>query len=266
MQPVKEEPKFIYQGTSQDIMLPDGRIVTVRETDGDDDDLLSRLGDVLTGENIFHLLASITLNDQLLGRRPTIEDIKAWPSNNKLYLVFKQRLMNHGNVLKFHHTCQADSCSDYINSVAREYNDDLEQFDGDLANEEWESKNLFAIRKYKKGATESVEFKTASGKELRFKILTSILEKKGLETNEDNTSRNTKLVVRELEIKVKEKWLRVHKFNIFSSKEASEVRAKVIEYDNPFEPVIKFKCVNCKQPYQLPLFSIPTFYFPEDMI
>lgn len=241
-------------------------MVTIRETNGEDDDILSNLGEILKGHHVNNFIANIVMEDKKLNRKPTVEDIIKWPTNNKNYVLFKQRLINHGNDLKFQHKCPNVNCKNYLEDKVQRLEDTIDKFDGNLADEKYVPKNSFSIRKYKPGNDVMVEFETSSNKKFRFKILTGELEQNELEIDEGSISRNTKLLIRELELFNKNSWSRLENFRSIPSREMKEVRQKVIDMDPTFDPIINFNCPSCKAPYQLPLFQIPNFYFPEDMI
>lgn len=250
----------IFMGKETNITLPTGRVITIRETNGDDDELLSKVGDAQTGDNVYNFLASIITMDKSTGKKPLVEDIMGWPINDKYYVLFKQRIINQGPQLKFPHECSKTSC----NHIA-EYEEDLDLLDKDLSAPN--TGGELGAKRYPNGNKLSIEFELTSGKKLKYKILTGILEKKQLDIAPDEVTKNTRLSIRELEIKGEGgEWKLVTHFGQFSSKEMNEIRNHVNYNDPAFDPITTFSCPKCSQKYVLPILSLPSFYFPEETI
>jgi hypothetical protein len=253
-------PLFI--GKTTDIKLPSGRIVKIRETNGDDDELLSSLNASLDGSNTYNFLSAIILNDSFLGRRPMPDDIKEWHINDKYVLLFKQRIFNHGFELKFKSTCDNEKCLQ-----ENIFTEDLKQWDIDLdkvdKNTQYKSKS---IKPYPMGAAKEVEFVISSGKKLKYEILTGELEKDALELKD--ATKNSPLVIRRLKIENKGEWIRVSHFAGFSSKEMSEIRSNIKLNDEQFDPMVHFTCPNpqCGKQNSVSLFAMGAFFYPEEMI
>lgn len=269
MKAVVQETGPIFYGQEREIVCPSGRVLTIRETNGEDDEILSRLSDANTGDNVYKFLASITLMDSFLKKKPLFKDVQQWPSNDKFGLLFKQRLINHGDILNFETTCPNDRCVDHLgNRTKTPYQEDLKKaFDDDLANPQYDGtspKNRLSLYKY--GDAKEHVFTISSGKTLRYKILTGELEKMQLAMPLDATTRNTKLIIRELSLMLKNEWVLLTTFHALSSREMSEVRSEIDKGDTTFDPEVEVTCPKCKLQYTIPLFSIPTFYFPEPMM
>jgi hypothetical protein len=269
MQPqVNTEILPIFQGEKHTIYLPSGRVVIVRETNGDDDDTLSRLADS-DGNSVFNFLANIVMHDQYLNKKPLVEDIMGWHASDKYYLLYKQRLINRGSKLEFQHECQNDKCPtnqpSFLDSKAITYEQDLNMYDGNLADADYKPKNSQPV-KYPKGKDLEYEFTISSKKRFKVSILTGLLEKIQLEQPVGSLSKNSILTARNLSVWDKSQWVPVKFFGAFSSRELSEVRGLVRDNDPLFDPMVSFNCQYCKQPYNVPLLAIPVFFWPEDMV
>lgn len=261
MNPVIEESPLVHLGQTKKVTLPSGKQVTIRETNGEDDDIISRVADASDGSNILNFLASIIMTDHNLGRKPVVAEIAEYKANDKYYLVFKQRLMNHGPELEFEYTCQNPKCK-----KTHKYEEDLRELDGDLSDPEYKPKHIASVKKYPQGDKAEIEFITSSGKTIRYKILNSLLEKKQLDMPQNNLSKNTMLLAREIELFIKQEWVLQTYFGAFTSREMGEIRKHVTINDDAFDPHTEFECYHCKQPYSLPILSLPAFYYPADMI
>lgn len=258
---------LVFTGQEHEITLPTGRVITLRETNGDDDELLSRLKDAKSGDSVFNFLANITNMDSIVKKKPLVSDLMGWPVSDRYYALFKQRVINQGPLLKFDFICQTPDCpTQRDGEKAQEFEYDLNEFDGDLSNSEYKPSLITQVKKYPLGSTKQIEFETSSKKKLRYKILDGILEKKTLDEPADNRHKNSHLYLRELEIFSGGSWILLTHFKMFPSREMSEIRRHVDDHDPFFQPSVKFTCPTCKTPYSIPLFDIPVFYWPEERI
>lgn len=243
----------LYKGLTKQITLPSGRVVNIRETNGDDEELLSEATSVMDGTNIAIFLQSILLPED--GRAYTTDEIEDWPINDKYGLIFKQRLFNHGFELKFSHSCTVKTCKQTDN-----YTEDLKQFDADLSDDKLILKPQ-QIFPYKAGSKPVIEFTLTSGKKMKFSILTGKHEKNSLEITQQ--TKNAPLKLRELEVEIQGVFTPVLHFAGFSTREMAEIRSKVTEFDSFFDPKVEFSCSKCNQLYVISLMSMPTFFYPE---
>ena len=251
----------LFNGSTTEITLPSGRVVKIRETNGDDDEVLSSMNTSSDGSNFYNFLASITLNDSFINKKPSANDIKHWPINDKYGLIFKQRLFIHGKELNFRATCTEENCKHEAT-----YHEDLSQWDNDLTQEEKEDIPSIALHRYPNGNQQELEFTISSGKKLKYSILNGILEKRALELKD--ATKNSPIIIRNLHIFNKGEWIPVKHFAGFSSKEMIEIRRHIKTNDRQFDPIVTFACNNplCRKEYSVSLFSIGDFFYPEEMI
>lgn len=252
----------MFVGHRLNLKCPDDRVVQIRETNGNDDAILSNLADLTTGDNFYKFLSDITMEDSLLGKKPTVQDTCNWPVNTINYVLIQQRIFNHGPLLEFTKTCQNPKCK-----KSTDFEQNLEEYVGNGAEDVFTREPTpELIKPYPMGADPMVEFQTSSGKKFRFKILTGELEKRALEAGADDAHQNTKLLMRELEVYNAGAWLPLTSFHGISSREMSEIRANVNKYDPTFSPMVDCSCPKCGNPSFEPLFTIPGFYFPVPKI
>lgn len=265
MQPVRTEDPIVFLGQERKVTLPSTNVVTIRETNGDDDETLSQLTASQDGSNFINFLANIITHDENLGRKPLVADIMEYPIADKYYLMFKQRIINHGDILNFETKCQNPGCKDdQDNPRVFPVEQELNEFDGDLSDPNYKPQD-FQVRAYPKGTARVVEFKSSKNY-FRVKILDTIGERKSLSIPDAAVNRNLPLTLRELEIKTPNGWELVTTFGRFSSKEMKEIRVAVAELESTFEPVVRIQCPYCKTNNVFHLLQIPAFYFPEDGI
>lgn len=266
MQAITKPEAPIYLGREASFYCPDGRQVTIRETNGNDDEILSQISNSTNGDNIVFFLTDITLQDTVAGKKPTVEDILNWPSRTKWYVLFKQRIHTHGKMLEFDRTCPNEKCGETYPNVI-----DLEEdYDNDLTPgsdkyvQTADPTNRITLFEGKDHT--EIQFRTSSGKEFKFKILTSLLERAALALPETALTQNYKLKIRELQVRQEDAWIPVTNFHAYSSREMGEIRAYIKKFDPEFEPIAKCKCPKCGWPENVPLFNIGNFYFPVPKI
>lgn len=264
MQPLRPETPIIFLGQEHEVTLPSGNVVRIRETNGDDDEILSRLGAAQDGSNIINFLTNITEHDSALGRKPHSGDLMEWPLADKYYLLFKQRLLNHGNLLKFQHKFENSKHELDANPVT--FEQDVAEFDGNLADPLYKPSTPHQPKKYPYGNQREVEYTTSSGVQVKWKILNTILENKQLSMPLESTNRNSALTIRELSVFNKGEWVRLTTFGMFSSKVMSELRTEVGKSDPSFNPIVDVVSPNSGTRDSIPLIAIPDFYFPEGQI
>lgn len=262
MQAPNEQSQLIplFIGKTTQIHLPSGRVVTIKESSGDDEDILSNLEANDDGSAIPNFLSSITTMDSEIKRRPLPEDIMNWGVTDKYALLFKQRIFNYGDSMSFKNICSKESCK-----AETKYTEDLRIFNTDLSNRLAEPVNSNALIVYPNGLNKEIEFVSASGKKFKYSILDGHLEKAALAITQ-NSTKNTLLVTRNFSVLDKEDWIILKHFGSLSAKEAGECRAHVKRNDPQFYPMISYTCPKCGSPYQTPLFSMQDFFYPVEMI
>lgn len=255
-----ENNDSIFTGLETTVTLPDGNIVTIRETNGEDDAVISKTSNMSDGTNIHNFLAGIITKNKAkkFEDKTTTSDVASWPVNCIYYLVYKQRLINHGKELKFKTDCP--NCND---GIEHEYEDDISGFDNEKTVDS-NAGGTFAIKPYPQGLKRVIELTTSRGKTLKYKILTGELQKVQLDAPSDALNKNTKILIRDLEIYENGQWVKVKYFGNFSSKEMREIRENIEINDYSFDPIIIYKCPKCQNSFKKPLFAISSFYWPEE--
>lgn len=246
------DSKLALVGETKTIELPSTRKVIIRETNGDDEEVLSKVSGILDGSNVCNFLAGIIIEDLGTKQKPSPGDIAEWLLADKYYLLYEQRIFNQGNELVFEHKCLNDSCSKH---KPQEYIEDLSLFEP--------NKETF---KYPLGAALERELSLPSGKKIKYKLRTGIFERKSLDVPDSNLNKNTDLINREIQLFSQSKYLNLFNFKDFSSREMAFIRTDIRKHDLDFAPTVSFKCNYCGTPYSLGLLALPAFFYPEGTI
>lgn len=236
--------------------VPSGKVWEIRETTGEDEGILSNIASAINGTNVNNFLANIIVGPTKI----LAEDIMSWPVNDKYVLLFKWRVRNLGFEFIFRDTDPNDKKKRMV-----EYTEDLADVDSDLSQTEAQ-RNPNKMFKYPMGENTHVEFDLENKKRFRFKILTGIEERAADDLPKDSTNKNTPLLVRNLEIWKGQKWEKVTNFLHVTSREMREIRSAIEKNDRTWEPIVTVMNPHTNTPRAFPLFSMPTFFFPEETI
>ena len=251
-----------------------GLTVTIREHNGQDDDVLSNVSE--PSESIqaqTNYLAGIIQEIRLPDGqtfKPSdgdiwVERIKKLKSPDRYYILIASRIfsMGHELVFKFapgNKTCKSTACP-FAKEV--DVTEDLRIF----MLEKGEPKDS-SVKHYSHphGSKDSIEFITNSGKKLRYYFANSETDMYYMKL--DRTSINDDIRARGLEMETsKDKWEKVNNFMSFTSMDMKEIRSHILKNDPEWLPMIYIKCstTGCNQEYSLPVTHIRDFFYPVMM-
>lgn len=249
-------------------IIPTGEEITIRETNGEDEDVISRVGDASNGASINKYISRIIRGTNIPGKTSMSElDVKNWPLANKYFTLLKSRLQNAGNLLVFEFTCP--HCS-YKHPTP--FEEDLSIYDWDLSKgnpPEDDPHSATRIRKYPMGGQTEFKYTLTSGREISFELLSGKSEEYSLNKRREDISKNDELRSRKLKFKSEQgEWVEVENFRTFSTKEMSQIRGLVNKVDISFNMESTITCQNprCGIISTVPLIAIPAFFFPTEQI
>jgi len=260
-------------GATKEVLLPSGFKVTIREQNGEDDDVVSRVANNGDGTAINKFLSNIiTKNDSLEHGKYTSEnDIKLWKLKDKYYLLLASRLFSLGGEMKFEYTCPQPECQKptVLEELLQRYDWPLDKEIPKEGDENYEDfiRDFYApyvVTRYPNGAETHKEFILSSGLPVRYKYLDGIGEKSILDKSKGNISKNDELTARDFSIKKGEKWQKVTNFAMFSARLMQEIRANVKKNDSQFEISSDIHCQHCDNLNTVSLISLPNFFFPDE--
>lgn len=245
-------------GNTLSFTTPSKFQVQIRETNGEDDETISKLKNAMDGTSIDKLLAGIILDNSKTKSRLSPEEIMKWRNNDRYYTIFKSRLFSLGSEITYSHKCTG--CG-----KTKDWDEDLTQYDRDFSKPDKESDNKFKyqVQPYPDDKLEA-EFSISSGKKFKYMYSNGEVEKSLLDIDKNEISMNTKLTVRKLSWWNEDKWMPLSSFRNFSSKEMTEIRKEVGKDDN-FEAVSECKCPSCGVTDKISLMLQPGFFFPGEI-
>ena len=237
----------LFTGKTKKIILPSSKEITIRESNGADDELISTIADVATGDNINKFLASVIIMDEDLGRAPTVPETQDYKDADRWATIFHQRILTRGNELVFSYVCSSKNCRHKF-----ELTEDLSLLES-------------SIPSYPNKKATQVEILISSGKRFIFDILTEKHIKKQLGVNVNGENKNLPLTIRNIrQLDGLNSDKNLIYFGAYSSREMSEIRAAIKKAEAEFNPRVEIKCPNCGSDESQLLFSIPDFFWPGE--
>lgn len=245
-------------------MLPSGFTVTLREQTGEDEDILSRLGDVESGTSFNNFLSNIIIGSSLEGKtRFTPEDIAQWPTEDKYQAILFSRIFSIGKELTFNHICENKSCNKHKTPLEV----DLSIYDWDLSTGNPPEDTPFLNHKprlHPDGTMSSFDHITSWGMAIRYGRLTGVSELKAHNKKRADISRNDELRSRNLAYKLPNgEYQLITNFRMFNAKQMKELRHVVLGRDSNQDWSTDCECSKCGKTEQIIILSIPDFFFPS---
>lgn len=236
--------------------------VTIREQDGGDDDIISKVKDATDGSAINKFVSGLILNCSITPNngKPSPNDVLKWKLRDKYYVMYKSRIFSLGADLFYYHECSNPECKQ-----KSPYEEDLSIYDNDFDNPVEEGSE-YRVLPYSDGDKLKAEFTTRNGFQIRYNYLNGLAEKKLLKINKDEISKNTELLIRDIEWCRDEKWQPLQNFKVIPALDMQDIRTHVKKNDTPFEAISECICPYCKTVDKISLLSLPDFFFPQETL
>lgn len=262
----KEKAIDMFNGQTKELILPSGYKVTIREQNGNDDDILSNKHLAEDLSNIDHFLSSLIINTNLpfaKGNRLSPGDIPNMVLRDKYYIIFASRVHSIGSELKFSFDWGKNSGGKIT------YTEDIGNYIWDFSKpfpqEGEEGYNPYAIEPYEDNPYELKEIELSSGKLLRFNFLNGFSEKELLKEPIERQSRLSEIRARNLQQKLEDGWKKVENFTFFSKKDMTELNFIINNLDSPFNGLTDIENPKTKDVIQYPLIKAESFLYPEEI-
>lgn len=255
-----------HEGKRLTFTAPSGRKFTIREQNGDDDDILSAINPKNQEENLDNInlfISAIVTHDFLNNKNYLpLNGAQALILKDKYYILLKSRIHSNGPELVYEVDCRNKGCG-----FKMEATENLIEYDADFSKPYEANGFKFQITPHSAGNDEYRELTLSSDKKIRYKYMTGLAEQKVLEItkNETRIGRNLELIARSIEVQVGTLWQPLSTFNIFSSPEMGEIRKDITEHDKQWNMVSEIKCPQCNTVDHLPLTALSSFFYPSEI-
>lgn len=259
----QERLKELY-GDVLTVTTPSGHIVTIREQNGEDDDILSNAKGVLDGSSTNRFIAGLIVDTDITSSGLfSVEDARNLRLADKWFIMLSSRIFSLGQFLKFNYK--------WVDGLEVEYEEDLGLYIWDYSAveampfPELGETNYFPQRipPSKTGKQKSREITLNSGKVIKYSFMDGHAEKWLMSLSEEQQSVNTELLARKLELRMESGWVKVENFKSFSPRDMMEIRKDVQEYDPAISLITELvhPINNTKVDY--PLIASTDFFFPR---
>lgn len=246
---------------TKDVLLPHGLRITIKEHNGEDEDVLSRLGDVDEGISYSKFLSRIITGSNIPDKQNfTTDDINEWPEASKYVALVESRILSIGDMLDFKLKCQDAKCgheSPYSVDL-KEYSHDLSQGNPSPDDPHYSSKpKLFLDYREKYSAT------MKDGKEITWTPLTSLSGMKLTKKERDDINHGDAFRIRNLTYKAENgEVITITNFRMFTARQMAEIRGLIKEKEFDYDLTAYCKCDKCKKINTIAIFNLHDFFFP----
>lgn len=244
-----------------EFMTPAGYMYSIREQNGNDEDILSNPLDVQNLMNLTKFIQAIVVDTNFTAnRRLTIEDADRIPLNDRYCILFKSRIFSLGEEVDFEYDWGTQDIGKQI------YGQDLNEMLFDYSQEPTEkilAEKPNAIPYYpEQNKLVDYEVVTSSGKSVLFDLLTGAGERFLVTLPVEKQTRNAALLARNLRLLVDGKWEKVENFSIFSVRDIAEIRKAIFEHDPVFDGNTDVEHPNIPgRVEKYPIMLSPTFFY-----
>lgn len=251
-------------GKLRQFIAPSGYSYTLREQNGEDDDILSNPVTSRDLTNLSIFISSIVVDtDRTKSGKLTVEDAFDLPTNDRYAILFNSRIHSLGESVEFTYDWGPK------NGGKVEYEQDLNEFLFDYQFEPTEEElasKPHAVPYYPMGKTDrDIAFTTTSGKKILFDLLNGHGESLFVGLPVEERTKNKELVVRNLRLEVNGKFEKVQRFNLFSVKDMQEIRKEVRTCDPNFTGLTDIENPISHQKVLINISEIPNFFYPGEI-
>lgn len=241
-----------------EVTLPDTSKVTIRLQNGNDEDILSRVGDAQKSTNIAKYLSSIIVEPKL-----SWEDINKWKVSNKYYLLVASRVFNFGAEFMFNQEIEYNG-SKLTQNFTEDLSKFLVNFDDPENIEKVTKENPLVCKPYKLENASFREFTLSNGRKVKYDLLTGEGELKISKIKQEDIRINDVLRARNLSVFNNDKntYEIVSDYGTLSSKELLEIRKDVQEYDYQYGMEMELELPDGNK-MQVSMIQYPEFFFPQ---
>lgn len=250
-------------------VAPSGTEYTIREQNGQDEEVLTNMGEIKKGMNINNFLYGIIMKSSKKASKLSMEEILSIPLLDRSCILIQSRIFSIGENLEFTFQWPNNQNPDKPREFEYELNLHEYLFD-DYSNPEAITEEMlldkpkgipfYPIRQEEKYYT----FDLRSGKKIRFHLADGHSEMYIMKLSEDQKTRNTDLIMRGLELNVDGKWEKVFNFSLFSTKDMRELRKHVNSIDPSADLTTYVEDPETGASDEIPIMGLVSFFFPEE--
>lgn len=242
---------------------PSGRLFEIREQNGEDEEIITNPVDSKNLMNLTKYISAIVIKTNATkSGRLTIEDALKLPLLDRYCILFNSRIFSLGEEVEFTYK--------WDNKDSVTYSQDLREFLFDYAilptEQEMEEKpNAIPYYPGRKGEdgftlmqyTEELN----SGKVIQFELMDGEKESQMVQLSPSKLTRHSTLLLRNLKLKVDDKFEKVENFSLFSSRDMAEIHRLVNTVDPIFHGYTQIENPETGNMMDYPIMAAPDFFY-----
>lgn len=254
---------------------PSGHTYTIREQNGQDEEVLTKVSDVKNIMNITKFIQGLILSSS---RKPdsrglTVDEVLALPVLDRYAIIFQARIFSIGEILEFTYDWHREDGSVDKLEFEQDLNDFLLPYDR-ILNKDIEEEEFKALLDQKPdaipmypvpGQEKGIELTLESGKRIKFDLLDGNAERYAVRLSDEQNTRNAEFLARNLRLEVEGNWDKVQNFSLFSRKDMMEMRRYIRAVDPTFQATTDLTHPTTGETIKYPILGNPAFFFPEDV-
>ncbi len=255
-----ENQNVVFSQQTHQFITPSGYSFTIREQNGEDEDILSNPKDSRNLMNLHKFISSIVVDTDFTdNHRMTVNDSLNLPYLDKYAILMNSRIFSMGNDITFGYKWDGDK-DDTL------YEEDLSNFlfsdYSQTPSEEELDAKPDAIPYYPKGKqVKDLCVTLSSGKVIYFDLLNGVGEQFILNLPEDKQTRNAELMARNLKLVVDGNPEKVTNFRSFTVKEMAEIRKYITAYDPTWLGTTELENPKTGEKIPFPIMAAKSFFY-----
>lgn len=245
---------------TKEFISPSGRSFTIREQNGEDENIISNPVDAKNLMNLTKFISAIVVNTNVTANgKLTVKDALDLPLLDRYCILLQSRIFSLGDTLDIPYVWPGDKTPvTYSEEVSNYLFSDYSSIPSD---EELDSKP-YALPYYpdfNKLTDRQVTLST--GKIISYDLLNGHGEQYIMSLPEAKQTRNSELLARNLKVEVNGVMEKVHNFSNFTAREMAEIRSIVKTYDPVFQGLTELENPSTGEIVMYPIMASSTFFF-----
>lgn len=241
-------------------VAPSTKSYTIREQNGEDEDILSNPRDVSNMMNITKFISAIVVKtDATTSGKLTIKDALALPLLDRYCILIQSRIFSLGEILDIPYTWPGTKEELHYEENLNNYV--FEDYSSTPSEEELNNKPYAVPYYLEPNNLVDKVITLTSGKVISFDVLTGNSEQFLLSLPEEKKTRNSELMARNLKLSVEGKFEKVQNFSLFSVRDMAEMRKIINTYDPVFQGLTDLENPSNGDKIQYPVMAAPSFFY-----
>lgn len=253
-------------GQTETFLTPSGYNVTIRELNGNDEDILSNKSTAADLTNLRILLSEVIIDTDLpmaINGKLNIESAKDLLLRDMWFIILKVRTNSYGNLVKLKYDWGKK------NGGILDYEENLERYIWDYSKpfpEEGDPNyDPERIKPYNKNSYGKQTLTLSNQKKIRFNFLDGHSQSYLINLPIDQQTRNTELKARNIELFHGDDYVKIENFTFFKRNEMAELHKFFNENDTTFAGLTEIEHPTTKEMDYLSIMSSNDFFYPGEI-